>query len=126
MKIEITNGVETPVTKFFCSSPETDAFFLKKGVWSDEILAFCRKLERERDEARELHKKSLCEREAAERETDATLERAQKAERERDEARAIAHDLAVIASHCLGWHDHETGEAAERISSVLKRWKGEK
>ena len=44
-------------------------------------------------------------------------------ERERDEARAIAHDLAVIASHCLGWHDHETGEATERISSVLKRWK---
>ena len=56
MKIEITNGVETPVTKFFCSSPETDAFFLKKGVWSDEILAFCRKLERERDEAIEKHR----------------------------------------------------------------------
>ena len=53
MKIEISKGIETPVTKFFCSSPETDAFFLKRGVWSDEILAFCRKLERERDEARE-------------------------------------------------------------------------
>ena len=35
-------------------TPETDAFFLKRGVWSDEILAFCRKIERERDEAREL------------------------------------------------------------------------
>ena len=29
---------------------------------------------------------------------------AQRLERERDEAREIAHDLAVIASHCLGSH----------------------
>lgn len=34
-------------------TPETDTFFLKRGVWNDEILAFCRKLERERNEARE-------------------------------------------------------------------------
>jgi hypothetical protein len=34
-------------------TPKTDAFFLKRGSWSDDILAFCRKLERERDEARE-------------------------------------------------------------------------
>lgn len=54
MKIKISKGIETPVTKFFCSSPETDAFFLKKGVWSDDILAFCRKLERERDELRRM------------------------------------------------------------------------
>lgn len=47
-------------------------------------------------------------------------------ERERDEARAIAYDLATIASHCLGWHDHETGDAAERIASVLRRWKDAK
>ena len=54
MKIKIIKGIETPVAKFFCSSPETDAFFLKRGMWNDEILAFCRKLERERDEAREV------------------------------------------------------------------------
>ena len=48
---------------------------------------------------------------------------ARKLERERDEARAVAYDLATIASHCLGWHDHETAEAAERISSVLQKWK---
>ena len=53
MKIKIIKGIETPVAKFFCSSPETDAFSLKRGMWNDEILAFCRKLERERDEARE-------------------------------------------------------------------------
>ena len=39
-------------------TPETDTFFLKRGVWNDEILAFCRKLERERDEAREIAKEA--------------------------------------------------------------------
>ena len=34
-------------------TPETDGFFFKRGSWSDDTLAFCRKLERERDEARE-------------------------------------------------------------------------
>jgi hypothetical protein len=58
MKIEITNGVETPVTKFFCSSPETDAeLHAIKAVCKDEYMLdtmaeFARKLERERDEAR--------------------------------------------------------------------------
>lgn len=47
----------------------------------------------------------------------------QRLERERDEARAVACDLASVASHCLGWHDHESGEAAERIDHTLKRWK---
>ena len=47
-------------------------------------------------------------------------------ERERDEARAVAYDLAVIASHCLGWHDHESSEAAIRIAAALKRWKKSK
>ena len=46
-----------------------------------------------------------------------------KLERERDEARAVAYDLAAIASHCLGWHDHESAKAADRITSVLKKWK---
>jgi hypothetical protein len=32
-------------------TPETDGFFFKRGSWSDDTLAFCRKLERERDEA---------------------------------------------------------------------------
>ena len=45
---------------------------------------------------------------------------------ERDEARAVAYDLAVIASHCLGWHDHESTDAAIRIAAALKRWKKSK
>lgn len=43
--------------------------------------------------------------------------------RERDEARAVANELADIASHCLGWHDHESGETAEKITNALKRWR---
>lgn len=51
MTIEIVKGGDTAVTKFFsASTPEADTFFLKRGMWNDEILAFCRKLERERDE----------------------------------------------------------------------------
>lgn len=34
-------------------TPETDRFFYKQGSWSDDTLNFCRKLERERNEARE-------------------------------------------------------------------------
>lgn len=50
-------------------------------------------------------------------------ETCRKLEQERDEARAVAYDLASVASHCLGWHDHESSEAAERIADTLKRWK---
>ena len=51
---------------------------------------------------------------------------AQKLERERDEARAIADELASIASYCLGWHDHESTDTAKKIASALKRWKKSK
>jgi hypothetical protein len=54
---------------------------------------------------------------------DMEVEFARKLERERDEARAVAYDLAAIASHCLGWHDHESAKAADRITSVLQKWK---
>ena len=118
--------------------------------WND-LLAHARTLERERDEAREKAERyrieanaimlqrdewaAMCgrykqERDIAEderidlaKQLRSEKERHAKCQNERDEARAVAHDLAVIASHCLGWHDHETGEAAERISSVLKSWK---
>jgi hypothetical protein len=47
-----------------------------------------------------------------------------KLERERDEARAVAYDLAVIASHCLGSHGSALlTETSERIADTLKRWR---
>jgi len=61
MKIEITKGVETPVTKFFSATPETDAATHDLSdygppvpcSWGDWVAAdYARKLERERDEAR--------------------------------------------------------------------------
>jgi hypothetical protein len=48
---------------------------------------------------------------------------ARKLEHERDEAREIAHDLAVIASHCLGSHSFSLSETSERIADTLKRWR---
>jgi len=52
------------------------------------------------------------------------LELACRLERERDEARAVAYDLAVIASHCLGWHGSALlTETSERIADTLKRWR---
>jgi hypothetical protein len=40
-------------------TPVTDAFFYKKGCWSSDILAFCQRLERERDEARDIIRKAI-------------------------------------------------------------------
>ena len=61
MKIEITNGENNPVTDFFSptsNTSETDAFLRDLNDYSDvELRAMtehARKLERERDEAREL------------------------------------------------------------------------
>lgn len=39
--------------------------------------------------------------------------------RERDEARAVAYDLASVASHCLGWHENANPET---ITEAIKRW----
>jgi hypothetical protein len=76
---------------------------------------FARKLEHERDEARELHRKSLREREATEKEVDAMLVRALKAERERDEARQQER------IHYDNLHEAQAGYAkAERAEKMLR------
>jgi len=49
-----------------------------------------------------------------------------KAIAERDEARAVADELASVASHCLGWHEHKSPDAAIKIAAALKRWKKSK
>ena len=52
MKIEITNGAETPVTKFFSTTPETDvAEYYIQGEGNYVRSDISRKLERERGEA---------------------------------------------------------------------------
>ena len=51
---------------------------------------------------------------------------ARKLERERDEARAVAAELAVIASHCLGSHSFALNDTALKIAAALKRWKKSK
>lgn len=70
MTIEITKGENNPVTEFFSSpsdTPETDAAIKDQSKWmrpfvsttfdgityDSPVASLCRKLERERDEARE-------------------------------------------------------------------------
>jgi hypothetical protein len=55
-----------------------------------------------------------------------SLEDYKNLESERDEARAVADELASVAAHCLGWHDHESPDAAIKIAAALKRWKKSK
>ena len=100
MKIEITNGVETPVTKFFSATPETEIHSCHDQCQKPMCV-----LRRERDEARELHRNALREREATEKEVDATLERAQKAERERDEARKHCESIIEKANELIARWD---------------------
>jgi hypothetical protein len=121
----------------------------------DQMVEFARKLERERDEAVAARKASAADwllqvenadkrvSEAKKMAARAVQDAAQLAdklsglelrstdelarlERERNEARAVADELASVAAHCLGWHDHESPDAAIKIAAALKRWKKSK
>lgn len=85
-----------------------------------ERLAICNKeceqLERERNEARQKYDNLATEHMLA----------INKLCNERDEARDIADELASIAAHCLGWHDHKSSDTAIKIAAALKRWKKSK
>ena len=89
-----------------------------QGAYDDATNYYARIIELidERDEAREKYTALATENMLA----------VNRLAEERDEARAVAYDLAVIASHCLGWHDHESTDAAIRIAAALKRWKKSK
>jgi hypothetical protein len=39
--------------------------------------------------------------------------------KERDELKEIASELAITASHCLGWHENKN---PNQITSALSRW----
>ena len=219
MKIEIIKGDNNPVSDFFSSpsnTPETDAefdginAFCKEDRKLNAMTSYARKLERERDEAREELKKlegayedatnyyarmielkeerdeareslkhiteygteeinaavelrqklasALVERDEAqkelleqarllgmssEREAKLISERDEARKKydnlatehmlainklcnERDEAKSISDELAIIASLCLGWHDHESNDTAIKIVAALKRWEKSK
>jgi chromosome segregation ATPase len=106
----------------------------------DRLEVDAKRFVRERDEAR--HKLELCmaansdvariakERDEAREKYDTlaveNMLEVNKLCKERDEAKSISDDLAIIASHCLGWHDHESSDTKIKIAAALKRWKKSK
>jgi hypothetical protein len=117
MKIEITNGENNPVTDFFSSlsnTPETNAFLRDLNDYSDvELRAMtehARKLERERDEARE----DLKFRRGFYK---VQVQYLQAAERERDEAR----DQLIHLRSCV--YDVIHSLKAGAFDDLEKAWK---
>ena len=96
-------------------TPETDAAqhegLLRGNPMPTQVVhfLFARKLEQERDEAREKYDNLATEHMLA----------INKLCNERDEARAISQQLIHIASHCLGWHDNTNPET---ITEAINRW----
>jgi hypothetical protein len=82
----------------------------------DEWAAMCGRYKQERDEAIEKYDNLAAEHMLA----------VNKFAKERDEARAVADELASVAAHCLGWHEHESSDAAIKIAAALKCWKKSK
>jgi len=110
------------------ATPETDAFMTRiRGIDGDKHWVpadTAKRLERERDDARAQRDilKLNAQREAEHH--DRMVSELEKVYKERDEARAVAYDLAVIASHCLGSHGSALlTETSERIADTLKRWR---
>jgi hypothetical protein len=94
-------------------TPETDAFMTRiRGIDGDKHWVpadTAKRLERERDEARQKYDDLATEHMLA----------VNKICNERDEAREIAQQLINIASHCLGWHENANPET---ITEAIKRW----
>jgi hypothetical protein len=136
------------------ATPETDAAqhegLLRTNPIPMQVVTanFARKLEQERDEARELLasekitrdqiiKRGIeMQKERDEARADAvtladklsglelrSTEELARLEQERNEERAVADELASVAARCLGWHDHECPDAAIKIAAAVKRWK---
>ena len=128
------------------NTPETDREEIVMGRTECDryVLAeFARRLERERDRAKQQYDDLATEHvlainKLAEERDAALMDRAngdmatmtinhyERLIKERDEARAVADELASVAAHCLGWHDHECPDAAIKIAAALKRWKKSK
>lgn len=119
-------------------TPETDAAqhegLLRTNPIPMQIVTanFARKLERERDEAKEAladweNAADHVESDHPDENHCACVPVLRKlladARSQRDEAKAIAADLAVIASHCLGSHSFALDDTALKIAAALKRWR---
>jgi len=98
-------------------TPETDDLARGNHVVP---TTFAEQLERERDEARELHRNALREREATEKEVDAMLERAQKAESERDEAREEIEMLGIRYAAAEMHHETNMQEVTEQRDNAIE------
>jgi hypothetical protein len=97
MKIEITEGVETPITKFFSATPETKSHVCALSLDMTGNCMICA-IERERDEARA----------DADRNADIlsglelrSTDELARLERERDEAREQVKELIYIAERAI-------------------------
>jgi hypothetical protein len=128
MKIEVTNGVETPVTKFFSTTPQTDAAIKAQAEWRRPFISYtmngvtwdgpvadlCRRLERERDEWRNKFDLSVDAVEIA-----ACLARA---ESERDEARKHCESIVDKAKELIARWDQpswkDTAPTARFINAL--------
>jgi hypothetical protein len=104
MKIEITNGVETPVTKFFSAAPETHRIVRNAEIadhpptrLAATLTVKCEKLERERDEWRKKFELSVDAVEIA--------ARLARAESERDEARGHCESIVERANELIARWD---------------------
>jgi hypothetical protein len=132
MKIEITNGGETPVTKFFSATPETDAkasphigFYSCATVTAD----FARRLERERDEAREDVMKLQDIKRKHEHDELVAAQENDRLKQERDEAMRQLDNLKASSIHTC--HDQcqrpmcvlrrERDEARQQIAMLLNK-----
>ena len=108
-------------------TPETDAAqhegLLRTNPIPTQVvhINFARRLERERDEAREEIKEweTLCRWGGT---PNHIIKRSVEVERERDEARAVADDLAAIATTPMGQDDDHLAQS-RKISETLARWK---
>lgn len=85
------------------------------GRLLDAVCEMVGQLERERDIAED-ERIDLAKQLRSEQERHAVCQN------ERDEARAVAHDLASAASHCLGWHDCRLN-IGEKITATLQHWR---
>jgi cupin superfamily acireductone dioxygenase involved in methionine salvage len=88
-------------------------------IYLEEMLELARKLEQERDEAREISKAASKGINKTVRLNQFLLSELIAVRKERDELKEIASEFAMTASHCLGWHENKN---PNQITSALRRW----